>query len=100
MLKASFPEFQLPPRDALAAAVKKMGLASLKDKQVEAILSFVGGKDVFVSLPTGYGKSIIYAILPQVYDELLGECSYRFIFLSGIAVTMLSLTLLQVLLDT
>ena len=84
MLKASFPEFQFPPRDALAAAVKKMGLASLKDKQVEAILSFVGGKDVFVSLPTDYGKSIIYAILPQVYDELLGECSYCFIFVSNI----------------
>ena len=30
----------------------------LKDKQLEAALSFCMGQDVFVSLPTGYGKSI------------------------------------------
>ena len=35
----------------------------LKEKQVEAIQSFLSGHDVFVSLPTGYGKSVIYAIL-------------------------------------
>ena len=41
----------MPPSDALAVAAKKMGLASLKDKQKEVILRFVGSKDVFVSLP-------------------------------------------------
>ena len=30
---------------------------------MEAIRAFVGGSDVFVSLPTGYGKSAIYAML-------------------------------------
>ena len=29
---------------------------SLKEKQREAIRSFVGGDVVFVALPTGYGK--------------------------------------------
>ena len=42
----------------------------LKEKQIEAITSFVEGHDVFVSLPTGFGKSTIYAILPAVFDRL------------------------------
>ena len=44
----------------------------LKEKQIEAITSFVEGQDVFVSLPTGFGKSTIYAILPAVFDRLRG----------------------------
>ena len=44
----------------------------LKDKQVEAIQSFMNGCDVFVALPTGYGKSLIYAFLPSVFDLYKG----------------------------
>ena len=41
---------------------------------MEAIRTFMQGEDVFVSLPTGYGKSLIhvYSVLPYAYDELLG----------------------------
>ena len=43
---------------------------------MEAIRTFMQGEDVFVSLPTGYGKSLIhvhvYTVLPYAYDELLG----------------------------
>ena len=39
----------------------------LKEKQREAVLGFCQGRDVFLSLPTGYGKSIIYAVLPMVF---------------------------------
>ena len=49
-----------------------IGYKELKDKQVEAVCSFIRGNDVFVSLPTGYGKSLIYAILPIVYDRING----------------------------
>ena len=45
----------------------------LKDKQVEAIQSFMNGREVFVALPTGYGKSLIYAFLPSVIDLYKGE---------------------------
>ena len=45
----------------------------LKDKQLEAILSFMSGNDVFVSLPTGYGKSLIYGILPLAFDVFRGR---------------------------
>ena len=32
---------------------------------------FIGGKDVLVSLRTGYGKSLCFALLPR-YDEKSG----------------------------
>ena len=41
----------------------------LKEEQLVAVEQFVSGKDVFVSLPTGFGKSLIYGILPAVYDR-------------------------------
>jgi len=45
----------------------------LKDKQLEAIKHFCSGKDVFVSLPTGYGKSLIYGVIPLVFDKMKGK---------------------------
>ena len=36
---------------------KKMGYETLKEQQKEAILSFLQKRDVFVTLPTGFGKS-------------------------------------------
>ena len=62
---------------ALERALRLCGLKELKEKQKEAILAFINGNDVFVSLPTGYGKSIIYGILPLVYDTLKSKKSAR-----------------------
>ena len=45
-------------------------LDSVKEKQHEAVKTFVSGKDTFVSLPTGYGKSLCYCLLHLVYDYL------------------------------
>lgn len=47
-----------------------VGLENLKREQHEAIQEFVNGKDVFVSLLTGYRKSYCYALLPLVFDVL------------------------------
>ena len=44
-------------RAVICESGEKLGYKSLKDKQVEAVCSFTEGNDVFVSLPTGYGKS-------------------------------------------
>ena len=41
--------------------------------QEEALKSITLGKDVFVILPTGYGKSLIYAVLPTLYDFMFGK---------------------------
>ena len=44
----------------LRAIGKSHGYVEIKEKQSDAILAFVSGKDVFVSLPTGYGKSFCF----------------------------------------
>jgi len=46
---------------AIERAVTEAGLEKLKAEQVQVIHQFVSGKDVFVSLPTGYGKSLCNA---------------------------------------
>ena len=58
---------------AIDQATCCMGIQGLKPKQLEAVKRFVSGKDTFVALPTGYGKSIIFAILPLLFDFLLGK---------------------------
>ena len=55
---------------AINNAMKMVGLENLKREQQEAIQEFVNGKDVFVSLPTGYRKLYCYALLPLVFDVL------------------------------
>jgi len=62
--------------DAISATCQELVKRGfwLKQKQLEAISSFCSGRDVFVSLPTGYGKSIIYATLPLVFDNIRGSC--------------------------
>jgi len=54
------------------SCVKQEGL-SLKDQQVEAVKLLSEGKDVFMWLLTGYGKSICYQLLPFVFDVKLGR---------------------------
>ena len=45
---------------------KKFGIM-LKPKQIEVIQSFVNG-NMFCCLPTGYGKSMYYSLLPCIFD--------------------------------
>ena len=45
---------------------------NLKTEQEESIFYFLKGADVFVSLPTGFGKSLCYILLPKVFDLLRG----------------------------
>ena len=49
-----------------------LGYTELKNQQLEAMVVFISGKDVFLVLPTGLGKSIICAAPPMAYDALLG----------------------------
>ena len=55
---------------AIYTAVRKAKIQELKREQRSAIYDFVSGRDVIVLLPTGYGKSFCYALLPAVFDEL------------------------------
>ena len=40
-------------------------------QQLEAAMSIPQGKDVLVSLPTGYSKTLIYQLLPVTAEEIL-----------------------------
>ena len=46
--------------DAISCGLVQLGAPefALKEEQKKAILAVYNGKDVFVSLPTGFGKSI------------------------------------------
>ena len=52
----------------LQQVVLSLGYSELKQHQKDAVVQFVSGKDVFVALPTGYGKSLVYGCLPLVFD--------------------------------
>ena len=45
---------------------------SLKEEQLSEIKAFYEGRNVFVCLPTGYGKSLCYQTLPFVMEHELG----------------------------
>lgn len=62
---------------AIEEAALELGVQAIKEKQRDAILSYVSGSDTLVVLPTGYGKSLIYAVLPLVYNKLRGRRPFR-----------------------
>ena len=54
-------------------AAGSLGYRDLREQQKDAILTFLEGNDVFVALPTGYGKSLCYGCLPAAFDSLRSE---------------------------
>ena len=54
-------------------SVEKLGYDTLKPEQEAAISSFISNEDVFVCLPTGFGKSLCFYCLPLIYDKLYGR---------------------------
>ena len=69
-LEASLKDMAKYSKEQIDAAVETFGLESLEHQQREAIREFVSGRDVFVALPTGFGKSYCFALLPTVFDHL------------------------------
>ena len=60
---------------SISYALKCVGCPSmtLKPEQKACVNSIYEGKDVFLWLPTGFGKSICYEVLPFVFDIELGR---------------------------
>ena len=59
---------------AFSAVKEQFQISSLFREQVEGIKAFIEkSSNVFVTLPTGYGKSLIYQCLPIVADCLNGR---------------------------
>ena len=57
--------------EVIDKCAKALGLCTLKAYQREAVTTSLSGQDVFVALPIGYEKSIIYGILPHTYYDKL-----------------------------
>ena len=55
---------------AFKVVANQLGYTSVKAEQVRVVTNFVMGNDVFAVLPTGFGKSLCYACLPGVFDNL------------------------------
>ena len=42
----------------------------VKREQVRIIEALMDGKDVFAALPTGYGKSLTFTLLPAAFEQV------------------------------
>ena len=51
-------------------ADRQLEYDTLKNLQLKVFMSFLAGRDVFAILPTGYGKSLCYALLQLLFDRL------------------------------
>ena len=45
----------------------------IRPRQLQAIINIVHGKDTLAILPTSYGKSMIFRLLPSVFKALKGQ---------------------------
>ena len=62
--------------NALETAIERLGKQDieLKECQYEAVKAVVvDEKDTLCVLPTGYGKSLVYQLLPFVFDAYMGR---------------------------
>ena len=55
-------------KEAAISAIRRLGYRNFKDEQMKVVLAFLIRRDVFVSLPTGYRKSLCYGCLPWTFD--------------------------------
>ena len=61
--------------EAIELSFRKLstGHERIKEKQKRVVMEVLCGKDVFVCLPTGYGKTVITAVLPGAFDRVNKE---------------------------
>ena len=56
--------------DVVSCCALRLGYPSVRTHQLSVVCQIIEGRDVFAVLPTGYGKSLCYALLPLVFDSL------------------------------
>ena len=60
---------------AISNSTRRLGYQKIKPEQEKLVEAFLSGRDAFGILPTGYGKSLYFACLPLIFDELEGKDS-------------------------
>ena len=76
----------------LAFSCERVGHAnlSMKAEQKEAVWQLYNGNDVFVWLPTGYGKSLCYELLPFLLECPRDGCDSLVLVVSPLVSLMVS----------
>ena len=75
--------------EAFEFALDRLGYKKLKQEQEKVLRAFVSGKDVFAALPTGYGKSLCFALLPHIFDRLRSKSGSIVICISPLTSLMM-----------
>ena len=69
-----------PDRGGNIACCRRLGYHDLREQQLHSAKKFLQGNDVFVSLPTGSGKSLIYAVRTYAAAKPRHHCCRCFTF--------------------
>ena len=70
MAIVTVPSASTSVNDIICSAAASFGYSKLKPTQQEVVEKIVSGRDVFVCLPTGSGKSLCRTVLQAVFDGL------------------------------
>ena len=74
--------------EAIRQACLAFGYTALSRKQEMAVRGFLSGKDVFVMLPTGSGKSLCYSALPILFDKIKHRSGHIVLVVSPLVALM------------
>ena len=75
--------------EAFNLVSSKFKISNLNDHQKDAIRSIVvDNRDVLVNLPTGFGKSLVYQVLPLVFDHVTKHTGHNVVVVSPIVSLM------------
>ena len=55
---------------AMKDALEAKGYSELRNYQRKTIDAYLSGRDVFVSAPTGAGKSLTFELAPYTFDQV------------------------------
>jgi superfamily II DNA helicase RecQ len=76
-------------KEAVIKATTEAGITfQLKDKQIECLKNVVLGRDSVGILPTGYGKTLIYTLLPSILDEYYAKAGHIIVVISPLVALM------------